>query len=127
MSIKLNDHREWSIFYRYIVCVSAEHNFGLAAMSKSLRFQTKEWYLDDTNEFAHESYRRIIPALDAETWILLPRQLSRWSYAYRKLFQNIVVHWNKCPNSESHNHLFWFKIRYIIYYLKVKPLIDLSL
>ncbi|VDN51999.1 unnamed protein product [Dracunculus medinensis] len=62
---------------RYIVCVSAEHNFGLAAMSKSLRFQTKEWYLDDTNEFAHESYRRIIPALDAETWILLPRQLSR--------------------------------------------------
>uniref|UniRef100_A0A9J2PKP5 Fibronectin type-III domain-containing protein n=1 Tax=Ascaris lumbricoides TaxID=6252 RepID=A0A9J2PKP5_ASCLU len=32
---------------RYIMCVSAEHNFGLAAMSKSLRFKTKQWWCDD--------------------------------------------------------------------------------
>nr|CDJ89549.1 Ion transport 2 and Fibronectin domain containing protein [Haemonchus contortus] len=28
---------------RYILCVSAEHNYGLAAMSKSIRFRTKRW------------------------------------------------------------------------------------
>lgn len=35
---------------RYIMCVTAEHNFGLAAMSKSLRFKTrKSWCNDDCN------------------------------------------------------------------------------
>ncbi|CAJ0579311.1 unnamed protein product, partial [Mesorhabditis spiculigera] len=29
---------------RYIVCVTATHNFGLAAMSKSVRFTTKTWF-----------------------------------------------------------------------------------
>ncbi|KAL6742901.1 hypothetical protein Aduo_015997 [Ancylostoma duodenale] len=32
---------------RYILCVSAEHNYGLAAMSKSIRFRTKRWWADD--------------------------------------------------------------------------------
>ncbi|VDM47810.1 unnamed protein product [Toxocara canis] len=32
---------------RYIMCVSAEHNFGMAAMSKSVRFKTKQWWCDD--------------------------------------------------------------------------------
>lgn len=32
---------------RYIVCVSAEHNFGLAAMSKSIRFKTRAWHYDE--------------------------------------------------------------------------------
>ncbi|WKY11928.1 hypothetical protein Q1695_003476 [Nippostrongylus brasiliensis] len=32
---------------RYILCVSAEHNFGLAAMSKAIRFRTKRWWADD--------------------------------------------------------------------------------
>ena len=32
---------------RYIVCVSAEHNFGLAAMSKSIRFKTRAWFYDE--------------------------------------------------------------------------------
>ncbi|VDO77551.1 unnamed protein product, partial [Haemonchus placei] len=31
----------------YILCVSAEHNYGLAAMSKSIRFRTKRWWADD--------------------------------------------------------------------------------
>ncbi|KAK0410963.1 hypothetical protein QR680_005411 [Steinernema hermaphroditum] len=33
---------------RYTVCVSAEHNFGLAAMSKSVRFETRAWWSDAT-------------------------------------------------------------------------------
>ena len=32
---------------KYIVCVSAEHNFGLAAMSKSIRFKTRAWFYDE--------------------------------------------------------------------------------
>ncbi|KAK6753412.1 hypothetical protein RB195_012791 [Necator americanus] len=32
---------------RYILCVSAEHNYGLAAMSKSIRFRTRCWWADD--------------------------------------------------------------------------------
>ncbi|KAE9552986.1 hypothetical protein FO519_003790 [Halicephalobus sp. NKZ332] len=32
---------------RYIACVSAEHNFGLAAMSKSIRFKTRAWFYDE--------------------------------------------------------------------------------
>uniref|UniRef100_A0A7E4ZRT4 Fibronectin type-III domain-containing protein n=1 Tax=Panagrellus redivivus TaxID=6233 RepID=A0A7E4ZRT4_PANRE len=31
----------------YIACVSAEHNFGLAAMSKSIRFKTRAWFYDE--------------------------------------------------------------------------------
>jgi hypothetical protein len=30
---------------RYICCILAEHNFGLAAMSKSIRFCTRTWWL----------------------------------------------------------------------------------
>ncbi|TKR60308.1 hypothetical protein L596_027573 [Steinernema carpocapsae] len=33
---------------RYTVCVSAEHNFGLAAMSKSVRFETRAWWSEAT-------------------------------------------------------------------------------
>lgn len=36
-----------SLMFRYILCVSAEHNYGLAAMSKSIRFRTKRWWADD--------------------------------------------------------------------------------
>ncbi|EFO87789.1 CRE-TWK-32 protein [Caenorhabditis remanei] len=32
---------------RYIICVTAEHNHGLAAMSKSMRFRTKKWWGDE--------------------------------------------------------------------------------
>ncbi|KJH47402.1 fibronectin type III domain protein [Dictyocaulus viviparus] len=32
---------------RYILCVSAEHNHGLTAMSKSIRFRTRRWWADD--------------------------------------------------------------------------------
>uniref|UniRef100_A0A914DT17 Fibronectin type-III domain-containing protein n=1 Tax=Acrobeloides nanus TaxID=290746 RepID=A0A914DT17_9BILA len=31
----------------YIVCVSAEHNFGLAAMSKSIRFKTRRFWFEE--------------------------------------------------------------------------------
>ncbi|GMT08861.1 hypothetical protein PFISCL1PPCAC_158 [Pristionchus fissidentatus] len=34
---------------RYIACVSAEHNFGLAAMSKSIRFRTKLWWHEEAD------------------------------------------------------------------------------
>ncbi|GMR57156.1 hypothetical protein PMAYCL1PPCAC_27351, partial [Pristionchus mayeri] len=33
---------------RYIACVAAEHNFGLAAMSKSIRFRTRLWWHEET-------------------------------------------------------------------------------
>ncbi|CAJ0948342.1 unnamed protein product, partial [Mesorhabditis belari] len=33
---------------RYIVCVTAVHNFGLAAMSKSTRFTTKSWWGEES-------------------------------------------------------------------------------
>jgi hypothetical protein len=32
---------------KYICCVLAQHNFGLAAMSKSLRFKTRSWWYDE--------------------------------------------------------------------------------
>ncbi|KAJ1345675.1 hypothetical protein KIN20_000264 [Parelaphostrongylus tenuis] len=32
---------------RYILCVLAEHNHGLTAMSRSLRFRTRRWWTDD--------------------------------------------------------------------------------
>uniref|UniRef100_A0A915C3F3 Fibronectin type-III domain-containing protein n=2 Tax=Parascaris univalens TaxID=6257 RepID=A0A915C3F3_PARUN len=44
---------------RYIMCVSAEHNFGLAAMSKSLRFKTKQWWYDDEDN--SQMIRPLIP------------------------------------------------------------------
>lgn len=44
MSFDLTIHRK---VFRYIVCVLAEHNFGLAAMSKSVRFKTRTWWFDD--------------------------------------------------------------------------------
>uniref|UniRef100_A0A158P7Y0 Fibronectin type III domain protein n=1 Tax=Angiostrongylus cantonensis TaxID=6313 RepID=A0A158P7Y0_ANGCA len=31
----------------YILCVLAEHNHGLTAMSRSLRFRTRRWWIDD--------------------------------------------------------------------------------
>ncbi|CAB3398799.1 unnamed protein product [Caenorhabditis bovis] len=36
---------------RYIMCVTAEHNYGLAAMSKSMRFRTKQWWGDDDSTY----------------------------------------------------------------------------
>uniref|UniRef100_A0A1I7XI91 Fibronectin type-III domain-containing protein n=1 Tax=Heterorhabditis bacteriophora TaxID=37862 RepID=A0A1I7XI91_HETBA len=36
---------------RYIACVSAEHNYGLAAMSKSIRFRTKRWWGDEDSSY----------------------------------------------------------------------------
>ncbi|CAD6193635.1 unnamed protein product [Caenorhabditis auriculariae] len=36
---------------RYIICVSAEHNYGLAAMSKAMRFRTKTWWGDDDSQY----------------------------------------------------------------------------
>lgn len=39
--------------HRYIACVMAEHNYGLAAMSKSLRFKTRSWwYNEDEDDLA---------------------------------------------------------------------------
>uniref|UniRef100_A0A914VCP5 DDB1- and CUL4-associated factor 7 n=1 Tax=Plectus sambesii TaxID=2011161 RepID=A0A914VCP5_9BILA len=35
---------------RYMICVSAEHNFGLAAMSKSMRFRTRTWWCEDDDQ-----------------------------------------------------------------------------
>ncbi|CAI4223261.1 unnamed protein product [Auanema sp. JU1783] len=36
---------------RYIICVSAEHNYGLAAMSKSIRFRTRKWWGDEDSNY----------------------------------------------------------------------------
>lgn len=38
------------INFRYIACVLAQHNFGLAAMSKSLRFKTRSWWYDEQDD-----------------------------------------------------------------------------
>uniref|UniRef100_A0A915D819 Uncharacterized protein n=1 Tax=Ditylenchus dipsaci TaxID=166011 RepID=A0A915D819_9BILA len=39
---------------RYICCVLAQHNFGLAAMSKSLRFKTRSWWYDEDSVQANQ-------------------------------------------------------------------------
>ncbi|KAI6190639.1 hypothetical protein M3Y97_00140500 [Aphelenchoides bicaudatus] len=35
---------------RYICCILAEHNFGLAAMSKSIRFCTRMWWFENEED-----------------------------------------------------------------------------
>lgn len=47
-----------SIFFRYISCILAQHNFGLAAMSKGLRFKTRCWAYNDEDMMMYNKQRQ---------------------------------------------------------------------
>ncbi|KAI6229161.1 hypothetical protein M3Y95_00502200 [Aphelenchoides besseyi] len=54
----------------YVCCILAEHNFGLAAMSKSIRFKTRIWDFGSSDEETEENYE------ESEEKLLIPRPLS---------------------------------------------------
>ncbi|KAI6189249.1 TWiK family of potassium channels protein 7 [Aphelenchoides besseyi] len=54
----------------YVCCILAEHNFGLAAMSKSIRFKTRIWDFESSDEEIEENYE------DSDEKGLIPRPSS---------------------------------------------------
>uniref|UniRef100_A0A183CNY3 Fibronectin type-III domain-containing protein n=1 Tax=Globodera pallida TaxID=36090 RepID=A0A183CNY3_GLOPA len=53
---------------RYVVCVFAAHNFGFAAMSRTLRFKTRSWWFQDDDPSATNK---------GSVYLALPT-LSKW-------------------------------------------------
>uniref|UniRef100_A0A914HJX2 Potassium channel domain-containing protein n=1 Tax=Globodera rostochiensis TaxID=31243 RepID=A0A914HJX2_GLORO len=62
---------QFQYWRRYVVCVFAAHNFGFAAMSRTLRFKTRSWWYQDDDSSATNK---------GSVYLALPT-LSKWMYS----------------------------------------------
>jgi hypothetical protein len=62
---------------RYIVCIFAAHNFGMAAISRSLRFKTRSWWFEEVDEAGEEAEQKLLEK--ARRNFLAPPHVGKWT------------------------------------------------